>query len=1078
MSDAMLPDFTEALPEASVSAPSRRPQTQGTTGTRRETILNLVEMLLQSDEIKRKEPLPNFEADRDVPSVDEHLQDTGADAFNKFSRRMSNFDRELRNFANAARQLGSSVAILSSAFHLRQRLAQILFLYRENAAALFPRKIPRAPKESVIDNYSTGQRNSRKWRTKTPSHIVRPIVNEDIDVEEFPNQMDYFARDIGTFLHCLNEFPEFTDEAVNSSILSFERDLQYWACCLREYSGDYCSMIWLYRRLTFPVSRPRYLNDLSIEMGEHIDGITSTLSIFIEVGVPIIRFAQKHGATNLLNLSTVATFFSAVTATTMQFSFANNDSHIAQAVNCFWFGSLVFSIAAAVNSLLGLTWKQAMYRSPGDRVPWWVLIWIKRSPLVFLVLSVACFSIGLCFFAYASNQAPVTSTITTVMTALSSFGLCAVSAWFATERWIFMRYRGRKWLDDVLMEITDAMLQNRVVDFSRHGIEQVGSGLLLANSATARAFNAAINRFHRVFHSCSCIRTRPDDHESVLPVSNPNLSPPHIYNSNSKEGSTNLVNDYGRKSSETVLDSLTLQTNIGPPANPHPSIGSQENSPIPESPNPVTTLFPSGASAGKQRWKDAIRAVRMRTAIAGNQDSTSTVVGSPREPMRRRTTSSTITDKKAQACTTTKGSIAKSRLGNLVPKLKVLEAAEDLAAHSALVKHLEFSPDGKYLATCSWDRTSVIFKVGDPFLSHRVLGHVKGFVGQVAWSPDGKYLLTKTSKGVKVWTPEDGVCKGDLERDGQIESITWCNHGYKFLSVEGSMVHQLDIEGKEYNIIDLGSLKIHDVAITPDDKRVLAIGPLQQSRSGLRPSKSRPEKRLIVYNVKAKQVECQVPVLNDVRDITLVEVQRGEMVALISYENKAPPQLWKLEILKDREGGRESSRLTLRHTYMTKGPVDFAGPSYFGGTNHELVLCAGKKGDIFIWDTESGALLHHIRGQAHSGDLTCIAWNHAASNSFMLATGSHDGTVRVWSKPPDSPDFVHEDDDGHELPYLGDSDFFTFGAMSRSSSPHEDLHRLDPGDESPDDIPKRMKSPKGLSIVSSTSSESSMIKMR
>lgn len=46
-------------------------------------------------------------------------------------------------------------------------------------------------------------------------------------------------------------------------------------------------------------------------------------------------------------------------------------------------------------------------RSPGHRVPWWVLIWIKRSPLVFLVLSVACFSLGFCCFAYASQQVRV-----------------------------------------------------------------------------------------------------------------------------------------------------------------------------------------------------------------------------------------------------------------------------------------------------------------------------------------------------------------------------------------------------------------------------------------------------------------------------------------------------------------------------------------------------------------------------------------------------------------------------------------------------------------------------------------------
>ena len=83
--------------------------------------------------------------------------------------------------------------------------------------------------------------------------------------------------------------------------------------------------------------------------------------MFIEVGVPTIRFAQEHGANNLLNLSTVATFFSAVTATTLQFSYQlpPNDL-VSDAVNCFWFASMVFSIAAAVNSLLGLTWKQAM----------------------------------------------------------------------------------------------------------------------------------------------------------------------------------------------------------------------------------------------------------------------------------------------------------------------------------------------------------------------------------------------------------------------------------------------------------------------------------------------------------------------------------------------------------------------------------------------------------------------------------------------------------------------------------------------------------------------------------------------
>ena len=44
----------------------------------------------------------------------------------------------------------------------------------------------------------------------------------------------------------------------------------------------------------------------------------------------------------------------------MQFSFDQTDTKLANSVNGFWFTSLVFSIGAAVNSLLGLTWKQAM----------------------------------------------------------------------------------------------------------------------------------------------------------------------------------------------------------------------------------------------------------------------------------------------------------------------------------------------------------------------------------------------------------------------------------------------------------------------------------------------------------------------------------------------------------------------------------------------------------------------------------------------------------------------------------------------------------------------------------------------
>ncbi|KAG6908170.1 hypothetical protein DXG01_005870 [Tephrocybe rancida] len=943
----------EAMPiPAGASTPKPR---ASSSLSRRETILNLVEMLLQNNgESDRDERMPSFEDDRDVPTVDEHLQVVGAEVFRKFEKRIETLDKELRNFANAARQLGSSVAILSSAFYLRGRLAQLLFLYHENAADLFSRKIAHKSKESPVEQPKLDARGRRRKRMPTANltqpHVARPTVNENLDLEDFPSQLKLLAKDLATFLTCLNEFPEFTDESVNASICAFEGDLEYWASCLKEYAGQFRHQ-----------SVQRYIHDLSLEMGEHIDSITSTLSMFIEVGVPTIRFAQKHGATNLLNLSTVATFFSAVTATTLQFSFQLPHKPVSDAVNCFWFASLVFSIAAAVNSLLGLTWKQAMYRSPGDRVPWWVLIWIKRSPLVFLVMSVACFSIGLCCFAYASEQAFATSTLTTVFTAFTSFGLAAVSAWFASERYIYLRHQGSKWLSDALTEYSTMLM-------SLPGMEQTKEFLVLSGDRLLQwsdSLQRACAKLLCIAYARSGSSEDSDDIETgtVLP--------------------TVHVPSEGPMSPMRRLSDVASEPPKSPAFSP--------SSPVINENATSEAVTPTPVSPGKQLWNNAMRSVRMHSAISSP---------APREPRRRRTTSSNITasgDRKKTIIVDEPGkAVSRSRVAALSPRLRMLEPTQDVAAHSGLVRHLQFSPDGKYLATSSWDRTSVVFRVEDPLISHRILAHPAGFVGQVAWSPTGNLLLTKLQKGIKVWTAEEGVCRKTIDRKTIVESVAWFPDGRAFISVEGSDVTKLDLTGKvgkqfDHLILDqydFGRMKLHDVAVTPDSLRLIGVGPLLESPDGLQPSKSRAEKRLVV--------------LNDVRDITVAESERSGVIALISYENKAPPQLWRLELLKDRDNhNMTKGRLTLRHTYMPKVLVDFAGPSYFGGRNNEMVLCAGKAGDIHIWDQESGALLHHVRAQSHGGDLTCIAWNHAAEDPFMFATGSHDGAVRIWTKRSD-----------------------------------------------------------------------------
>ena len=108
-------------------------------------------------------------------------------------------------------------------------------------------------------------------------------------MEDFPEQLEEFAKDIKTFLKSLNEFPEFTDEAVNSSMNAFEADLKYWASCLKTYEGS-CLSCHLAPdtesfsgQFKYPAVQ-RYVHDLCGEMGDHLDTITSSLSMFLEIG--------------------------------------------------------------------------------------------------------------------------------------------------------------------------------------------------------------------------------------------------------------------------------------------------------------------------------------------------------------------------------------------------------------------------------------------------------------------------------------------------------------------------------------------------------------------------------------------------------------------------------------------------------------------------------------------------------------------------------------------------------------------------------------------------------------------------
>lgn len=150
--------------------------------------------------------------------------------------------------------------------------------------------------------------------------------------------------------------------------------------------------------------RPDKLKETVIGYSKNVTIATKKLGEavehYIETGIPAIGHEQQRESTTLLNILSSATFFSGVTATTLQMSMGTPATSSIEAVNACWYCSLVFSIGAALNSVISMAWSQTRSGSRGGALPFYVRMWVYGSPTVFLAVSIGLFLAGLVLFVF------------------------------------------------------------------------------------------------------------------------------------------------------------------------------------------------------------------------------------------------------------------------------------------------------------------------------------------------------------------------------------------------------------------------------------------------------------------------------------------------------------------------------------------------------------------------------------------------------------------------------------------------------------------------------------------------------
>ncbi len=294
-----------------------------------------------------------------------------------------------------------------------------------------------------------------------------------------------------------------------------------------------------------------------------------------------------------------------------------------------------------------------------------------------------------------------------------------------------------------------------------------------------------------------------------------------------------------------------------------------------------------------------------------------------------------------------------------------------LRGHSSLVRRVEISPNGRWIASASgrWNDR----RLGEVIIWNRETGEPMHLIGQqpggirdIGFSPDSRYLaaVNNSRGGINVWDVRTGsVIFSHAKRS--FDGVQFSSDGLQIAAVgSDGRVHVYDAEsGQSLRIFGDGSSRLFDVAFHPTSDLLAAV-----THSGFVNVWDRNSGRLLYR-------------LSNSGNRTIDFSPDGRLMATGGYSGD---NAGKIQVYEVSAG---IIRPIAEHT-TNFGAVEFVRFS----PDSQVLALTSVDAQVRFWDPRTGHQTHAFR--AHNGMASAVAFG---TDGRQLVTGGADHTVKVWT---------------------------------------------------------------------------------